>query len=156
MLHFLPECHITHYGWFAADHQYAAAGLLGDFTKSTQHAEGGVYIKGLETDMELWGTTSPSFDQILGGKAISALLGELEERNPVYYRLYQLSGEPAPGTSWLDARRTHLEPSPSTSSWVRSGRLYSTLSWLLYLRRHPYVMVVYRALRYLCGLEIFP
>jgi hypothetical protein len=52
-LHFLPEWHITHYGWFAALLQYVAAGLLGDVTLYTQHAEGAMHIKDPETDMEL-------------------------------------------------------------------------------------------------------
>jgi hypothetical protein len=62
--------------------------LLGDVAQLAQHADGAVYIKVLENDMELWGTTSPSLDQMLEGKAISALLAKLEERNPVYYRCY--------------------------------------------------------------------
>jgi hypothetical protein len=51
------------------------------------------------TDMELWGTTSPSFVQMLEDKTVSALLAELGEQHQVYYRLYQLPVEPAPSTS---------------------------------------------------------
>jgi hypothetical protein len=53
--------------------------------------------------MKLWGTPSPSLIQMLEGTTVSALLAKMEERNPVCYRLSQLSVELAPGTSWFDA-----------------------------------------------------
>jgi hypothetical protein len=95
-LHYLPESYITRYGWFAALLQYFAAGLLGDVAQLAQHAEGAVYTKGLETHMKQWGTTSLSIVRMLEGKTVSALLAELEEQHPVYYRL-RLSVKPAPG-----------------------------------------------------------
>jgi hypothetical protein len=96
MLHFLAEWHITHYGRFAAILQFVAAELLGDVAQFAQHAEEAVYIKVLETDMKLWGTTSPSLDKMLESKAISALLAKPEERNPMYYCLCELVFEPGP------------------------------------------------------------
>jgi hypothetical protein len=47
--------------------------------------------------------TSSSLVRRLEGKTVSALLAELERSKPMYYRLYELSVEPAPGTSCLDA-----------------------------------------------------
>jgi hypothetical protein len=69
-----------------------------------------MYIKGLETDTKLWGTPSPSLIQMLGGTTVSALLAKMEQQNPVYYHLSQLSVEPAPGTFWMciDRALRHL------------------------------------------------
>jgi hypothetical protein len=136
MLHLLPEWYIICYGWFAALLQYVVARLLGDVTPYTQHAEGAVHINGLKTDMKHRGTTSTSLNLMLEGKDISTLLAKLEERNPVYYRLYQLSVEPRTG------ERTRNQVSRRPRGWAEED--------------HIYVMVIYRALRCLCGPETFP
>jgi hypothetical protein len=154
-LHYLPEWYITRYGWFAALLQYVAAGLLSDVTQYAQHAEGAVYTKGLETHMKQWGTTSLSIVRMLEGKTVSALLAELEEQHPVYYRL-RLSVKPAPGTSWFDAL-ANAPGSKFAHVLVDGVRKIVPRSLLAVPRpRHLYVMVVYRALRYHWALETFP
>jgi hypothetical protein len=151
-LHFLPECHITHYGWFTALLQYVPTGLLGDVA---QHAEGAVYTKGLETHMKQWATTSLSIVRMLEGKTVSALLAEREEQHPVYYRL-RLSVKLAPGTSWFDAL-ANAPRSKFAHVLVNGIRKIVPRSLLAVPRpRHLYVMVVYRVLRYLWGLETLP
>jgi hypothetical protein len=154
MLHFLPEWHTAHYGR-SAILQYISAGLLDDVSPYTQHAEGAVHINGFETDMKQWGTTSLSIVRMLEGKTVSALLAELEEQHPVYYRL-RLSVKPAPGTSWFDAL-ANAHGSKFAHVLVDGVRKIVLRSLLAVLRpRHLYVMAVYRALRYLWGLETFP
>jgi hypothetical protein len=118
--------------------------------------EEAVHIKVPETDTNLWGTTSPWLVRMLEGKTVSALLEELEEQSQTYWRLYQLTVEPAPGTSWLDALAN--APGAKFAHVLVDGvRKIVPRSLLAVPRpRHPYVMVVYRVLRYLWGLETFP
>jgi hypothetical protein len=141
MLRSLPESYITHYGWSAAILQYAAPVLLGDVAPYAQHAEGTVYIKGLEKNMKLWGATSLSIVPILEGRTISALLAKLEDENPVHYRLHQLSVDPALATSWLDAL-AYASGAQSSNVPVDGVRKIVPQSFLAVLPRHPYIMVV--------------
>jgi hypothetical protein len=105
--------------------------------------------------MKQWGTTSLSIVRMLEGKTVSALLAELEEQHPVYYRL-RLSVKPTPGTSWFDAL-ANAPGSKFAHVLVDGVRKIVPRSLLAVPRpRHLYVVVVYRALRYLWGLETFP
>jgi hypothetical protein len=58
-----------------------------------------VYTKGLETDMRLWGMTSPLVVQSLEGKMAASILATLNanDQNPdrVSHRLYTHSVDPA-------------------------------------------------------------
>jgi hypothetical protein len=76
-----------------------------------------VYIEGLETDMKIWGTTSPSLVQLLEGKTPVFTLATLDDQNldRVYYFSYRHSVDPAPGTSWLDT------PGECTRSCISRG-----------------------------------
>jgi hypothetical protein len=114
-----------------------------------------MYMRGLETDTKLLGTRLPSIDQMLEGTTVSALLAELEGQHALYYRLYQLSVEPAPGTSRLDVLANTLGAKFANVfvNGVKKNVPQSLLAFLL--ARYPYVMGINRALRYLCGVETF-
>jgi hypothetical protein len=93
---------------------------------------------------------------MLEGKTVSALLAELEEQSQTYYRLYQLTVEPAPGTSWLDAL-ANAPGAKFANVFVYGVRKIIPRSLVVVVPlRHPYVMGIDRALRYLCGPETFP
>jgi hypothetical protein len=74
----------------------------------------------------------------------------------VYYRLSQLSVEPAPGTSWFDAL-ANAPGAEVADVFVDGVRKIIPQSLVAVLPpRYSYVMGIDRALRCLCGPETFP
>jgi hypothetical protein len=154
MLHFLPEWYVIHYDRSAAILQYAAAGILGGVTQFVQHAEGAAYIKGLETDTKLRSTTTTSIVRMLEGKTAASILATLDDQIRTGCTTFYTCppSTPALGTSWLGTP-ADAPGDESPTALLDGVRKIVRKSLLAVLPpRRSYVMVVHRALRYLCGL----